>query len=238
MKQCNKCKIIRSADEFSRDARSKDRLQSRCKGCQREYRQANADRIAVHAAEYYKDNADRIKKQSREYQIANIDRVTKYRAEYYKANKDKILNYQKEYQQANIERIIEYRIDYRQTNADKIAQHMVKYRKMPEGKAVTMRHKAKRRAALDATEVTLTADEWTEIEELYHGLCAYCGIAPGITQDHIIPLVPRQGEPRGTHTQNNVVPACTSCNSSKLNRPIEVWKPGWKPLRVIVLLSQ
>ena len=58
----------------------------------------------------------------------------------------------------------------------------------------------------------VTAKEWRAILESYGGRCAYCG-SPGRTQDHVVPI--SRG---GTHTADNVVPACRSCNSRKRDK--------------------
>ncbi|KKL99040.1 hypothetical protein LCGC14_1818390 [marine sediment metagenome] len=60
----------------------------------------------------------------------------------------------------------------------------------------------------------VTAKEWRTICESYGGRCAYCG-SPGSTQDHVVPI--SRG---GTHTADNVVPACSSCNSRKHDKVI------------------
>lgn len=200
MKQCNTCGLIKPVTEFSKQSKNKDGLRYSCKMCDNEY---------------YQKNLDRIRKRQSGYRKANKDLIAERNSNYYQANAYKINDYTAGYYRDNIDRITEQRAKYKQTQ---------------EGKATKARYKAKRRAALEATECTLTANEWAEIVGLYHGLCAYCGVDLGTTQDHVIPLVPRQGEPRGTHTRDNVVPACKSCNSSKCNKPVEVWKPGWKPL--------
>lgn len=42
--------------------------------------------------------------------------------------------------------------------------------------------------------------------------CAYCG-APATTADHVVPITLG-----GSHELDNLVPACSHCNTSKLNR--------------------
>lgn len=240
VKRCSKCELVRSVEEFSKDNRSKDGLQSHCKTCNRKYRQTNSSAIAKRKIEYRLANIDRITKQKAEYYQASKDQFFEQRAEYRRANADHIAEYKAKYYRTNRDRILaqmaEYyktsagrRHQYYQDNKDQMAKYLVEYRKTPQGKAACARSSAKRRAALDRTECTLTASEWDKILKLYCGLCAYCGIEPGKTQDHVIPLIPRPGEPQGTHTQDNVVPACTPCNSSKYNTPIEIWLPGWSP---------
>ena len=60
----------------------------------------------------------------------------------------------------------------------------------------------------------MTAEQWDAVKRTYGNRCAYCGAKGKMTQDHVIPL-----SLGGTHTVDNVVPACRSCNSAKRDRP-------------------
>jgi 5-methylcytosine-specific restriction endonuclease McrA len=51
------------------------------------------------------------------------------------------------------------------------------------------------------------------------GECAYC-LAPATTYDHVLPSAVPYG---GSDDPRNLVPACTSCNSSKSNRDPWTW---------------
>lgn len=63
-------------------------------------------------------------------------------------------------------------------------------------------------------EVSYTHQQWKETVIFFGGECAYCGCTPRkgerLTRDHLMPV--RDG---GATTQENIVPACGSCNSSK-----------------------
>lgn len=50
-----------------------------------------------------------------------------------------------------------------------------------------------------------------------NGLCKYCD-APATTFDHVIPV-----SKGGGSGLDNIVPACSSCNSSKKNRDLDEW---------------
>jgi 5-methylcytosine-specific restriction endonuclease McrA len=83
----------------------------------------------------------------------------------------------------------------------------------PEKWAVLLQ---RRRARKKGVENTLTADEWKEILVYFNHACAYClRTDRPLTQDHIIPLV--RG---GGHIEENVVPACKSCNSRKKDHSV------------------
>lgn len=62
----------------------------------------------------------------------------------------------------------------------------------------------------------VTPGEWEALKRTYMNRCAYCaqGDAP-LTIDHVVPL--SRG---GSHTPDNIVPACAGCNSRKHNREI------------------
>lgn len=64
------------------------------------------------------------------------------------------------------------------------------------------------------SNVSYTHHEWKETVIFFGGACAYCGrtMRKGerLTRDHLEPV--KEG---GQTTQENIVPACSSCNSSK-----------------------
>lgn len=97
-----------------------------------------------------------------------------------------------------------------------------RYYQTEKGQITHQVKRSRRRAA--KVENTLTVSEWREILADYDNRCAYCNTKGKMTQDHITALV--NG---GTHTKDNVIPACFSCNSSKKHTPLLVWmlqKPG------------
>lgn len=62
-----------------------------------------------------------------------------------------------------------------------------------------------------ATVNDLTRNQWRAIREAFGHRCAYCGEHfERLTMDHVIPL-----SKGGSHTAENVVPACRSCNCRK-----------------------
>lgn len=98
----------------------------------------------------------------------------------------------------NPEKYREYSRQYRADNPDKASL-------WDAGK------KAKRRASIDATIDKISPQQWLGIKQQYKHHCAYC-LKPfkKLTMDHVVPLA--RG---GSHTAENIVPACQSCNSAK-----------------------
>lgn len=64
------------------------------------------------------------------------------------------------------------------------------------------------------SNVSYSHQQWKETVIFFEGECAYCGRTmhrgERLTRDHLEPV--HKG---GTTTQDNIVPACSSCNSSK-----------------------
>ena len=71
-------------------------------------------------------------------------------------------------------------------------------------------------------EVSYTHDEWKQTVIFFKGTCCYCGrtMRKGerLTRDHLEPV--SEG---GATTQDNIVPACGSCNSSKGKEEWRSW---------------
>jgi 5-methylcytosine-specific restriction endonuclease McrA len=56
----------------------------------------------------------------------------------------------------------------------------------------------------------LTREQWHAICEEYGQRCAYCGELRPLTIDHVYPI-----SLGGSHSPENVVPACLPCNQKK-----------------------
>jgi 5-methylcytosine-specific restriction endonuclease McrA len=90
------------------------------------------------------------------------------------------------------------------------------YRWVEENREAFNAIQQKRRAVKCGAEANLTSDEWLAILDCFDRCCAYClSSNEPLTMDHVIAL--SRG---GSHTADNVVPACRSCNSKKGARPI------------------
>jgi hypothetical protein len=59
---------------------------------------------------------------------------------------------------------------------------------------------------------------FADVKELPAGHCCYCGAEPPLSADHLLPR--KRG---GTESGDNLVWACTSCNSRKSGKDLLVW---------------
>jgi 5-methylcytosine-specific restriction endonuclease McrA len=72
------------------------------------------------------------------------------------------------------------------------------------------------------TTINLSHQEWKEALIFFGGECAYCGCTPRrnqhLTRDHLEPV-----SKGGETTQDNIVPSCSTCNSSKGAEDFKDW---------------
>lgn len=106
--------------------------------------------------------------------------------------------------------------------AKRVYDRAIKERGQTDTERLADRLKKSARAAMKrGAAATLTAAEWATICETYDQRCAYCGTNAFLEQEHVIPLT--RG---GTHTADNVVPACKPCNSAKGDKTAREWLLG------------
>lgn len=85
---------------------------------------------------------------------------------------------------------------------------------------------ANRYALRKGAEGSHTHDEWVQLCQRHGGKCAYCGCDGKLTRDHVVSLT--MG---GTDYIDNILPACTPCNSSKGNRVTLADIDDWRQKR-------
>lgn len=80
-------------------------------------------------------------------------------------------------------------------------------------------HSRRRRAHLAKVKrEPLSARDIKKILGSFGKKCAYCQIKKLLTVDHVVPI-----DKGGAHAKGNLVPACSWCNSSKMNRDWRSW---------------
>ncbi|WP_353963743.1 HNH endonuclease [Streptomyces sp. NBC_00237] len=106
--------------------------------------------------------------------------------------------------------------EYRRAALEKErARSRARYAEDPEYRARKLKATQKRRLFYQRGD--LTEVQWEALISLYGGLCAYC-CQPAEVIDHIVPM--NHG---GTHSVDNVVPACSPCNLAKGDTPLIIW---------------
>lgn len=85
----------------------------------------------------------------------------------------------------------------------------------------------KRRATERELICNFSQEDWKACLKFFNYCCSYCGMSQsdcqnkfkvGLQQEHVIPVTSG-----GDYTNNNIIPACKSCNSSKNDKEILGW---------------
>lgn len=166
------------------------------------YRNECKECTKKYIAKYRQEHREKIIEINKRYNELNREK----RLEYKRANKTRLNQYDKLYRKKNREKELIYRRKYREENQELYRIARMRYR----SKKKELPHE-------------LTVDEWEACKEYFNHCCAYCGkheseLEHTIEQDHFIPV-----SKQGSYTADNIVPACRSCNASKLDNYFEKW---------------
>ena len=209
-KVCSKCGDPKSIDDFHIDSSRKDGHANMCKVC-----------VNLHVSGYRKENRKLLLEKQKTYALGHKEDKHNYDILYYQKNKERINIRGKAYYSKNKESQNIKGKAYYESHKESLIESQTKYNKLhPEIKRATQR---KRRAIKKSSgHHTLTSTEWEIILSAFKYRCAYCGAKPKrLEQDHITPL-----SKGGSHSLNNIVPACRSCNAKKSNKdPISPVQP-------------
>lgn len=151
---------------------------------------------------YWDENKDNLKIKNAKYRETHKEEIQEQKRSYSIEHKEEIATANKEWRDNNREENLQKKRDYGKNN--------------PE---VSFRHTQKRRAQKRQTQIeVITRQQWEFMKSIYGYRCIYCGKKTvALQQDHIIPLA--RG---GTHTIENIVPACGPCNAKKGVKPAPI----------------
>jgi hypothetical protein len=138
MKNCTKCKKIKSYEFFHKDKNRKDGFHTHCKVCIKEYQANNKERLKEYSKEYEVNNKEKRKEYHKEYRLNNKEKIQnkakefyinnkEYYKEYATNNKERKKEYYKEYAIKNKERKKEYLKHYREKSKDKLKEYFKNY---------------------------------------------------------------------------------------------------------------
>jgi hypothetical protein len=185
----------------------------------------------------YEMNRQSILETNRQWRVANLEKVKKKDCRYYQANKEKLKdkarfwrrNNYKKYYEVNCERILESGRQWRKANIEKVRQAGRRYYRANKQKRIeeSRRRDALRRAIRAKALLPLTLAGKDARFALWSNRCAFCGVDPKhprnhgydrLTVDHVLALTKH-----GLDEASNIVPSCSTCNSSKNAKPVESW---------------
>ena len=134
---------------------------------------------------------------------------------WYAENRTSKLEKSKVYRQPRRKQANEYGKIYRLNNAEKVKQDNLVWRKNNPEKVRELEHR--RRARIKQNGEYKIRQSF--LIKLYNSPCVGCGSTKNITQDHVVPIA--RG---GRHSEGNLQPLCSRCNSSKKDKLMSEWK--------------
>lgn len=144
-----------------------------------------------------------IREHQKQYREVNADKINAISKAWREKNIDKNRAINKAWQQANPEKVKALSKAWKDANPEKHRQY-----------------KQQRRARKRNLPSTLTLEQWETTTQYFNNCCAYCGKASTLTRDHFMPL-----SKFGSYTQDNIIPSCHPCNSSKGTKSFSIWYP-------------
>lgn len=165
---------------------------------------------------YLAEHAEEKRRKSLERYYANKDKAREQHERWKAENPEKVREARQRYKEKHREEILQKRREsYENRTEEQIAHDRELRRKYREADKARCH---RRRALQRGLEATFTPEQWEACKIEFRNVCAYCGRAIKLSQDHVVPVVAG-----GTYTVGNIVPACKRCNSSKSAYPFTEW---------------
>jgi len=197
--------------------------------CDQRWQEANFERKRETNCRWRQRNIERVREHRRLSYQANIDIELRRSSEWGKANPERKRVSSRRWRTANPDAFRRSNMLWRQKNIEKQKQRISKYR---AENATRIRENNRRRrawktAARRAALQPLTRQQIDARFALWGNHCAFCAVDASdsrnhgherLTVEHVLALT--KG---GLDEASNIIPACTACNSSKHNSPVEDW---------------
>ena len=226
-KICTKCNIELPATNkyFHKSKMGKLGLSASCKNCKnkcgKKFRDAHPEKMKAQYQKYNRENKEKIAEDSRRYRIENPEKRKATLKLYAENNIEKNKERSKKYRENNIEKSLVREKKYREENKEKIKKCQSKYQKANAEKYRIWWQS--RRTKQLSLPYTFTIEQWEQCKGHFDNICCYCGKKLPLSQEHMIAL-----SKGGEYTNNNIIPSCQSCNSSKNDRDFFEWYPKFR----------
>jgi hypothetical protein len=237
--------------ELNRDKALDDRRRyyksnrEKVRASQRGYREANAFRLREYYSLYREANREKRRESDRRYREVNRDRIRERHRRYHQSNIDRRRESCRRYYELNHDRLRDYQRRYYEFNREELRANQRRWQKANAGKVredIRRRNACKRAARRRALQ-PLTRQQIDARFALWGNHCAFCAVVASdsrnhgrerLTVEHVLALT--KG---GLDEAGNILPACSTCNSSKHNSPVEAWyrrqpfftKPRWAKIQ-------
>ena len=243
-KRCSKCGVEYPAthENFSPQKYTRDRLETRCRACERErnrrYREQNRQKEIERKRQWRAENPDKVRGYNQWYRAEYRDKVREIQMNCWEKNREKYLERNHQWRAENLEkerkRARQYAADNREKHLENARQwraanpqrvreldHQWKTQNPEKALIIKQRREARKRGLPDQ----FTLEDYANMMGYWGNRCAVCereatdGLI--IVPDHWIPLSDERPDNPGT-VPDNIVPLCHSkkagmrgCNNTK-----------------------
>lgn len=129
------------------------------------------------------------------------------------------LEYQRRYYQTNRDRVLRRMAKNYQDDPDKYKARRRRYESTPMGKIVRRATYTRYQSRKTQNhQLSYTAHEIVKRCDQFYNRCAYCGTDASLQMDHFLPIASG-----GPDVLSNLIPACSSCNTSKQDKDPYTW---------------
>lgn len=173
---------------------------------QARYKAKYPERVAASAARWRAANPDKAKAATESWRESNKERALEQSRRYKRENKDRVA--------------AKYKL-WAERNRAKLSAKSTQYQKdHPEVVAERSRRRRARKAGAPVND--FSESDWRELLNKFGHACAYCGRSDlALEREHVVPLA--RG---GSHTKDNIVPACGPCNRRKATKTADEFLAG------------
>lgn len=240
-KECSKCGVEKSIEEFNKNKAAKDGLSNHCKSCliieRQEYKKRWSenreiitekkcsrcglikpvemfDKTNYTKTGYVPECKDCKFQHHKDTYESRREYIQQYSKEYNSKCKNKLQTYRKQYYKKEISRFKRYWEIYRENNRELMYERNRRYLKSPHGRASSCRGRHRRRDRSKQTESTLTNEQWEIILKNQKHRCAMCGKRFCKSRPPTRDHIIPVSKGGGL-TFENVQALCASCNSIK-----------------------
>lgn len=237
-KDCSKCFVVKPLVEFNKRSNGLGGRDSRCRKC---FNDLTKEKKSKYDSKYRELNKAKLNRRSIDWHYANREFANQSRRKHYEQNKEHHYQMCKKWAEENREKYLEIMrkssARYRERNPEYVercreaskrhyhfnkeayAKRWAEYYGTEKGKIASKRASHRRRERMSLTEINFSEDEWLFVLEFFDNSCAYCGESDKtMTMDHFVPVAKL-----GSFTADNIIPCCSSCNSSKQDSDFFEW---------------
>ena len=134
--------------------------------------------------------------------------------QYHEEHRDEVAIKHLAWLQANADHVHAYNLQWYETHQEEQRENSRQWARANPDK----HREAERRRRARKRNATIEPVDEAAVYVLNGRMCIYCGATENLTLDHIVPIA--RG---GSHSEDNLVVACGSCNSSKNAKPLAAW---------------